>query len=183
MKKPNPSLLLVAAIALSAMSALAQEKRVSPHETTSAVIDGSRVTIVYGRPYTKNPRTGEERKIWGGLVPYGKVWRMGADESTLLITQKPLIIGGTPIPAGAYSLYALPEEDGPTKLIINKQIGQWGTQYNQSHDLARVDMTKESLDTPVNQLTVEVAKNPSGGGVIKMMWEKTQFSVPFTVSK
>ena len=74
-------------------------------------------------------------------------------------------------------------EDGPTKLIINKQIGQWGTQYNQSHDLARVDMTKESLDTPVNQLTVEVAKNPSGGGVIKMMWEKTQFSVPFTVSK
>ena len=65
-----------------------------PHETISAVIDGNRVTVTYGRPYTKNPRTGEVRKIWGGLVPYGKPWRMGADEATLLITQQPIVMGG-----------------------------------------------------------------------------------------
>src|SRR6187401_1232758 len=77
----------------------------SPHETTSAVVDGNRVTVTYGRPFTKHPKTGEVRKIWGGLVPYGKAWRMGSDEATLLITQEPIEIGGVAVPAGAYTLY------------------------------------------------------------------------------
>src|SRR5690349_12478077 len=77
----------------------------SPHETTSAVVDGNRVTITYGRPFTKHPKTGEVRKIWGGLVPYGQPWRMGSDEATVLITQKPIELGGTELPAGAYTLY------------------------------------------------------------------------------
>jgi len=83
------SILVIAAVIFTASSLMAQQKRVSPHETISMVIDGNRVTIVYGRPYTKDPKTGESRKIWGGLVPYGKIWRTGADEATLLITQKP----------------------------------------------------------------------------------------------
>src|SRR5258707_3715896 len=110
---------------------MAQQKRISPHETVSTVIDGNRVTIVYGRPYTKDPKTGENRKIWGKLVPYGKVWRAGADEATLLITQKAIVLGKTPIPAGAYTLFAVPAEDGSAKLIVNKQIGQWGLQYDE----------------------------------------------------
>src|ERR1700710_714849 len=92
--------------------AMAQQKRVSPHETVGSVIDGNRVTIVYGRPFTKDPKTGADRKIWGGLVPFGKVWRTGADEATLLITQQPIVMGGATIPAGAYSLWMLPNEDG-----------------------------------------------------------------------
>jgi Protein of unknown function (DUF2911) len=181
--------LLLAAFVFAASPLSAQNKRAastggnSPHETTSATVDGNRVTIVYGRPYTKNPRTGEERKIWGGLVPYDKVWRTGADEATLLITEKPIVIGGITVPAGAYSLYTLPKEDGSAKLIINKQIGQWGTQYDESKDLARVDLKKEMLDTPVDQFTISVGKNPSGGGILKMKWEKTEYSVPFTVQK
>ena len=71
----------------------------TPHETTSTVVDGNRVTIVYGRPFAKHPRTGEVRKVWGGLVPYGKVWRTGADEATLLITQQAIEIDGRTIPA------------------------------------------------------------------------------------
>ncbi len=175
------SVLLVAALMAGLTPSMAQQRRVSPHETISAVIDGNRVTIVYGRPYTKNPHSGEERKIWGELVPYGRVWRLGADESTLLITQKPLAFGDTTVPAGAYSLYMMPEENGTSKLIINKQLGQWGTQYNEGDDLARVDMKKETLEKPVNQLTLAIAKGPDGGGVLKVMWETTQFSVPFTV--
>src|ERR1022692_4198321 len=97
------SALLIAAVVLSASPLMAQQKRVSPHETISSVIDGNRVTIVYGRPYTKDPRSGEARKIWGGLVPFGKVWRTGADEATTLITQKPVLIGETTVPAGAYT--------------------------------------------------------------------------------
>jgi hypothetical protein len=155
----------------------------SPHETTSAVVDGNRVTITYGRPYTKNPKTGEVRKIWGGLVPYGQPWRMGSDEATLLITQKPIEIGGTELPAGAYTLYMIPEESGTSKLAICKKIGQWGVPVDTKDDLAQVDLTKSAAKTPVNQYTMAVQKNPAGGGLIKMTWEDTEYSVPFTVKK
>jgi hypothetical protein len=153
-------------------------------------VDGNRVTVVYGRPYTKDPKTGEPRKIWGGLVPFGKVWRTGADEATLLITQQDLQIGDATVPAGAYSLWTLPNEDGTAKLIINKQIGQWGQDYkdmknvyDEAKDLARVDLKKEPLEKPVDQFTMSVGKNSSGGGIIKLMWEDTQYSVPYSVKK
>jgi hypothetical protein len=177
------SALVIAAVIFCASPLMAQQKRVSPHETISSVIDGGRVTIVYGRPYTKDPKTGEARKIWGGLVPYGKVWRTGADEATLLVVQKPILFGETTVPAGAYTLWTLPAEDGSAKLIINKQIGQWGAGpgiYDEKNDLARLDLKKEMLEKAVDEFTMSVGKNPSGGGVIKLMWEDTQYSVPFT---
>src|SRR5271165_3713093 len=115
--------------AAAALPLSAQQNRRSPHETVSTVIGdratGYRVTVVYGRPYTKDPKTGEARKIWGGLVPYGKIWRAGADEATLLITQQPIELGGVTVPAGAYTLWVLPAES-KTLLVVNKQIGQWG---------------------------------------------------------
>ena len=178
------SLLAVAAVAmLSAWPAMAQRQRLSPHETISAVIDGNRVTITYGRPYTTKPGTTEARKIWGGLVPYGKPWRLGADEATTLITQKAIEMGGQTIPAGAYTLYMVPEEHGASQLAISKRLGGWGIPVDTSHDLARIDLKKEALDKPVDQFTMAVAKNPSGGGVLKLMWENTGFSVPFTLEK
>jgi hypothetical protein len=182
-------LTIIAATLVSAVPLLAQQKKVastggtSPHETTSAVIDGSRVTITYGRPFTKDPKTGEPRKIWGGLVPWDKAWRTGSDEATLLVTQQPLVIGDTTIPAGAYTLYTVPSESGASKLAFCTKIGAWGVPVNEKNDLARVDMKKETLEKPLDQFTMAVAKNPSGGGVIKLMWEDTQFSVPFTVKK
>jgi hypothetical protein len=173
------SALIITAL-LGTLPLMAQQRqRLSPHDTISAVSGGNRVTIVYGRPYTKDPNTGEARKIWGGLVPFGKVWRTGADEATLLITQKPIVIGGTNVPAGAYTLFTLPAEDGSAKLIINKQIGQWGLQYDPGQDLARVDLTKETLDKPVDQFTMAVTRN----GELKMMWENTGYSVSFTTQK
>ena len=180
------SILAIGAIIVSTLPLMAQQKRVSPHETVSAVIDGNRVTVVYGRPYTKDPKTGEPRKIWGELVPYGKVWRTGADEATLLITQKPIRFGDTTVPAGAYTLFTLPNEDGTAKLIINKQIGQWGIgrgSYDEKQDLARIDLKKDALEKPADQLEIAVSKNPDGGGVLKIMWADTQFSAPFTVQK
>ena len=185
------STLIIAAVALAvALPVQAQQNRraastggLSPHETTSRVIDGNRVTVTYGRPFTKDPRTGEIRKIWGGLVPYGEPWRMGSDEATLLITQKPIELGGKIIPAGAYTLYMMPNENGASQLAISTRLGGWGVPVDVSHDLARVDLRKEALDNSVNQFTMAVEKNPSGGGVLKLMWENTQFSVPFTVQK
>jgi hypothetical protein len=155
----------------------------SPHETTSAVIDGNRVTISYGRPYTKHPKTGEARKIWGGLVAYDKAWRLGSDEATLLITQQAIEIGGFALPAGAYTLYMVPSESGASKLAISKRIGQWGVPVDEKNDLARVDLTKGATSSAVDQLTMAVQKVPAGGGAIKISWENTEYSVPFTVKK
>src|SRR5947209_2267769 len=173
----------VSCLMLAGAPVMAQQPRVSPMDVTGAVIDGDRVTIWYSRPYTKDPKTGQPRKIWGGLNPYGKVWRTGANEATLLVTQQPISMGGVRVPAGAYTLFTLPMEDGSAKLIISKQVGQWGLQYDEKQDLARVDLKKATLDKPIDQFTMAVERNPEGGGLIKMMWETTQYSVPFTVVK
>jgi len=183
MKKLISTLVITTIALVSALPVMAQQKRLSPHETISAVIDGNRVTITYGRPYTRNPRTSEVRKIWGGLVPYGKPWRMGADEATLLVTQQPIDLGGKTIPAGTYTLYMMPEENGASQLAVSTRTGGWGIPVDQSHDLARVDLKQEALDKPVDQFTMAIAKGASGGGVLKLMWENAQFSVPFTVQK
>jgi hypothetical protein len=183
------SILVILAVAAGFNSQAQQPPRAastggnSPHETTSAVIDGNRVTISYGRPFTKNPKTGEMRKIWGELVPWGKAWRMGSDEATLLVTQQPIILGGAEVPAGAYTLYMVPDESGASKLAISKKIGGWGIPVDEKNDLARADLTKTATASPVNQFTMAVQKNPAGGGLIKLSWENAEYSVPFTVKK
>jgi hypothetical protein len=162
----------------------APRARTSPHDTISARLDGNRVTLVYGRPYSKAPKTGETRKIWGALVPYGKVWRTGADEATLLVTEQPLKLGGATVPAGAYTLYTLPAADGTAQLLISKKIGQWGADpYDEKQELARVPLTKAALAEPVDQFTMTLDKDSAGGGFIRLIWEQTQFSVPYAVKK
>jgi hypothetical protein len=174
---------LKSALLIAALSAgLPVMAGVSPHDTISETVDGSKITLTYGRPYTKDPRSGEARKIWGGLVPYGKVWRTGADAATTLTTEKDLAFGETTVPAGKYTLYTLPASDGSAKLIINKQTGQWGTQYDEKQDLARVDLKKGATEKAVDQFTMAIEKKDSGG-TLKMMWENTQYSVAFTVKK
>ena len=171
MKSLRSTLVVLTALALTS-PLLAQEKkpRVSPHETVNGTVDGAKITIVYGRPYTKDPKSGEKRKIWGGLVPFGKVWRLGADEATLLTTDKDITIGGTAIAAGTYSLYLWPEESG-AKLIVNKQTGQWGTKYDEKQDLARIDLKKQAAAKATDQFTIAV-----DNGMLKLMWEETQYS-------
>ena len=182
------TLALFALLALL-LPSFAQQQRLSPHETISTVIDGNRVTIVYGRPYTQHPKSGEVRKIWGTLVPYGEIWRTGADEATLLITQKTITLGTLTIPAGAYTLWTLPTADG-AQLIVNKQIGQWGAgreqkqYYDAANDLGRIHLKKEALAAPVTQFTIALTSNGAeGGGVFKMSWENLAFSAPIAGKK
>jgi hypothetical protein len=143
-----------------------------------------RATIFYSRPQIKSP-TGEVRKIWGGLVPWGQTWRLGANSATLLISQSPLQFGDVTIPAGTpVTLYMLPVENGPSKLIINKQLGQTGDQYDEKQDLGRINLKKDALTQPVDRLILAMQMNQGGGeGTLKIAWENTQFSVPFTVKK
>jgi Protein of unknown function (DUF2911) len=166
--------------AAAALPLTAQQPRKSPHETVSAVIGeratGIRVTIVYGRPYTKDPKTGEPRKVWGGLVPWGQAYRLGADEATLLVNQKPVVIQGALVPAGAHVLYLVPSETGASKLAISTNVGGWGVPVDETHDLARVDLKKDALDKPVDQLTLALEKDPAGGALLRISWENTQFT-------
>jgi hypothetical protein len=145
----------------------------SPHETVKATIGGASISVEYGRPYMRG------RKIMGGLVPYGQVWRTGADAATTLSTSKALVIGGAEVPAGKVTLFTLPAEAG-WKLIINKQTGQGGLEYDQAQDLARVDLNRKALSAPVDQLTIAIEAS-GAGGVLKISWETTELSVPFTV--
>jgi hypothetical protein len=184
MKILAPLLLLPALVLLiSPLNAQEKKGRISPHETINAAIDGNQITLVYGRPYTKDPKTGEKRKIWGGVVPFDKVWRLGADEATLFTTQQPIELGGKPLPAGTYSLFMLPRAGQGASLIVNKQTGQWGTKHDEKQDLIRVEMKSEPLNPPIDQLTLAIAKNSSGGGTLKVMWEAMQYSVGIKVTR
>jgi Protein of unknown function (DUF2911) len=160
------SLILVTACA-------AQQKRVSPHEQVSATVGGQKITIDYGRPYMKG------RKIFGGLEPYGKVWRAGADEATKLTTTGDLMIGNVHVPKGSYSLFVLPEEKGWT-LIVNSVADQWGAfKYDQSKDIGRTPMTA-TKGGPTEQWTI--ALEPQGkGATLRMAWENTVATIPITV--
>jgi hypothetical protein len=160
-------------LVLTAFMGAQQDKsaRPSPPGTAQVNLKGKKITIDYGRPSMKG------RKIMGDLVPYGKVWRTGANEATTLTTEADLNIGGTNVPAGKYTLYTLPSE-GTWKLIINKQTGQWGTVYEESQDLARVDLKKSSLSQPVEQLTISFDKKNDSTADLVLQWETTQLSVP-----
>jgi hypothetical protein len=183
--------ILLAATILSSVSLIAQVQnnrtfvRISPPDVVTRTFgqtNDNRVTIYYSRPFTRDPQTGETRKIWGGVIPFGKVWRAGANEATLLVTMRPLKFGAVEIPAGAHTLFLLPNADDTSKLIINKEVGQWGTQYKEGMDLARVDMKKETLNDPVSQFTITVLASQDGSsGVLKMSWEKTAYSTTFIV--
>ena len=164
---------VVMTVALLSIRTFAQPPG-SPHETVKATVGGADISIEYGRPYIRG------RKIMGGLVPYGRVWRTGADAATTLTTSKALVVGGTTVPAGKITLYTLPGDD-QWKLILNKQTGQWGTEYDEKQDLARVDLTKKMLSAPVDQLTIAIEPGSGNAGTLKISWETTELSVPFTV--
>jgi hypothetical protein len=149
--------------------------RVSPHETSNAVVDGARISITYGRPSVRG------RKIFGALVPYNRVWMPGADEATIVETSAALQFGEFKLPAGSYSLYTLPGESKWT-LIINKMTGQFHTVYPEDKDLAKLPMSIERLTTPVEQLTIAAVPRPQGGA-LQLEWELTRVSAPFTVPR
>ncbi len=161
-------------IAVSPLRGQYVRRRVSPHETSNSMVDGAKISITYGRPSMRG------RKIFGGLVPYDRVWMPGADEATIFETSAPLQFGDFRLPKGAYTLYTLPSERTWT-LIINKMTGQFHTVYPESQDLAKLAMTIEHLSSPVEELTIKAVPQPQGGGAVQLEWEQTRASTPFTV--
>ena len=162
--------MLIAVLGMAQQPPQDKSKRSSPPGTAEVTLKNKEITIDYSRPSLKGRKVGQE------LAPYGKVWRTGANEATALNTAIDLNIGGAKVPAGKYTLYTLPSE-GTWKLIINKQTGQWGTQYDESQDLARVDMKKTALPQSVEQFTISFDKKDENTANLSLDWENTRVSV------
>jgi hypothetical protein len=161
-------------IALLTTSALAEQdksKRPSPPANASCKFaDGKTITVDYSSPRMKG------RKILGELVPYGKVWRAGANEATTFVTTTDVTVGGKAVPAGSYTIFTIPNEDKWT-LIISKKTGEWGDPYpGEADDFARVDMKISKLPSPVENFTI--AFDQAGGTcTMRLDWETTRASI------
>lgn len=139
-----------------------------------ATVRGARIAVDYGTPMKRG------RTIFGTVVPYGQVWRTGANRATHFTTDRALVLGGTlAVPAGEYTLFSIPAADGGV-LIVNRQTGQNGTAYDAARDLGRVPLRRARLAEPVERFTIDVEES-GPGGMLHIRWDDTQLSVPFTV--
>jgi hypothetical protein len=150
-----------------------QDKSQRPSPPAQAKCDlggGKTLTIDYSSPRAKG------RKIMGDLVPYGQVWRAGANEATTFVTDSDLNVGGTTVPAGSYTIFTVPQQD-KWSLVISKKTGEWGTAYpGPSNDLARIDMKVSKTPSMVENFTIAF-DNAGGTCTLRMEWENTQASV------
>lgn len=148
-----------------------KSKRPSPPEqATCSLPDGKNVTIDYSSPRAKG------RQIFGGLVPYGQIWRAGANEATTFVPMEDLKVGGKDVAAGNYTIFTVPDQSKWT-LVISKKNGEWGTAYpGPSQDLVRVDMKVSKLPAPVENFTIAFDKS-GDGCTLRMEWESTRASV------
>jgi hypothetical protein len=144
----------------------------SPRDTMRASLGGATITVDYGRPLARG------RTLVGGLIPYDEVWRTGANAATQFTVSTPVRLAGVPLDAGTYTLWTLPTRSG-VELIINRQTGQWGTDYNAAGDIARRPMQVANSDAPVERFTILV---DTASASLVMEWGTFRWSAPLQVS-
>jgi Protein of unknown function (DUF2911) len=167
--------ILLAALAVGAIAVEAQVAS-PPARATCKFADGKTISVHYSSPRMRG------RKIFGDLVPFGEVWRAGADDATSFVPNVDVIVGGKNVPAGKYTLFMLPT---PAKwtLIVSKQTGEWGIPYpGDRYDLARMDMKISKLTSPLENFTIsfDQAENSC---TMKLDWESTRASIDITEKK
>jgi len=152
--------------------------QLSVRDTARLSFGGGEILVDYGRPAKRG------RIIFGDLVPWDTIWRTGANAATVLRTTAAVVMDGVTIPAGTYTLWTIPSRSG-WKLVINRQTKTaagaplWGTEYDATQDLLRLDLTTRKLGTPVERFTI--ALEPQGeGGRLSLSWDTTQAAIPFT---
>ena len=146
----------------------------SPTQTIKQDFGIGSIELNYSRPGKK------DRKIFGDLVPYGKVWRTGANNATRIKFNEDVMIGGQPLKAGEYAVFTIPNEN-EWEIIINKGTENWGTQYNQADDILRVKAKSSKLNDAVETFTMQFDNVKATSADLKIMWDKTAVAVPITV--
>lgn len=171
MKKPvKIALIVVVALVAAFFGLKTYTKSHSPAETVKADQNGLNVEVNYCQPSMKG------RKIFGELVPFGKVWRTGANEATIIKFNKDVRIAGQPLKAGNYTLWTIPNQNSWT-IIFNSETGQWGTNYDAKTDVLKVDVPSAQSASAVEQFKINL--NPTGTGIdMTLNWENTEVKVP-----
>lgn len=165
-------IVLIVAITFSlVILAACQRKRPSPSASASCDMGGGKsVKTNYSSPRANG------RKIYGVLVPFGQVWRTGANEATTFVSTGDLVVGGKLVPAGQYTIFTIPNADKWT-LIVNKKTGEWGIPYKyESEELARIGMRTTKLSSPVGNFAISYEKSGTGC-TMNIDWETTRASV------
>ena len=148
--------------------------QLSVRDTLRATIGNATFAIDYGRPLARG------RRLLGNLVPYDRVWRTGANAATQFTTSAPIMLAGVRMEPGTYTLWTVPRTEG-AHLIVNKQIGQWGTGYDGSRDLGMGRMKGDSLTTPVEKFTISITPSDAKHGTLAMEWGSFRWTAPIVV--
>jgi hypothetical protein len=180
----KPLIFVVALASLAGAQQPAYTAAPSTRATAQVTLNGPRgsnlpaqtIRINYGQPHLRG-----RALHTGGLVPLDTVWRLGANEATELETTADITIGGQAVPKGKYTLFALPTAGG-WKLIVNKNTGQWGTDYKPEHDLVRIDLRKRTLTQPVESFSMWlVPQQGAAAGELRFAWGSVELSTPWAV--
>jgi Protein of unknown function (DUF2911) len=164
------ALLLIASATLAFCQKDKSQRPSPPAQAQCSFADGKTVTVDYSSPRMKG------RKIFGDLVPYGQVWRTGANEATSFVTTANLTVGNLSVPAGSYTIFTVPNQDKWT-LIINKKTGEWGIPYKyESDELGRTDMKVSQTSSPVENFTITLNHSASACQM-SISWENTKASI------
>jgi hypothetical protein len=150
-------------------------KQLSVRDTARATIGTATFVVDYGRPLARG------RTLVGGIIPYDQVWRTGANAATQFTTSAAITLDGIAMPAGTYTLWTVPRQNGTVELIVNKQTGQWGTQYGRSLDLARAPLKVESAATPVDKFTISILPVDARHGTLSFEWGSFKWTAPIVV--
>ena len=152
-------------------------KRKSPLDSLSFTVGGKTAKVCYGRPSLRG-----RQMIGGEAVPYGKIWRTGANEPTMIHTTGPMTLAGLKLPAGSYSLYTVP---GKTEweIVVNRSITQWGeesgyTEEVKKQELGRAKVKPENASAPVEQFTIRAEPGSGDAKALVLEWEKTRVRIP-----
>jgi hypothetical protein len=149
-------------------------QQLSVRDTVRAGIGNATFMVDYGRPLMRG------RTLLGGVIGYNRVWRTGANEATQFTTSAPITLAGLPLPAGTYTLWTVPHLRG-VDLIVNRQTGQWGTQYSRARDLGRAPMASDTLESPVEKFTISIGPNGTRQGTLAMSWGTFRWTAPIVL--
>jgi hypothetical protein len=159
---------------LAAAERSSGQQQLSVRDTARATIGTATLSVDYGRPLARG------RTLLGDVIPYDRIWRTGANAATQLTTSAPVTLAGLSLPAGTYTLWTIPHRRG-VDLIVNRQTGQWGTEYGPAHDLGRAPMRPDSVDAPVEKFTILIEPADAGHGTLGMAWGTFRWTAPIVV--
>src|SRR3954454_23632161 len=150
------------------------QQQLSVRDTVRATIGAASFTVDYGRPLARG------RTLLGDVIPYDRIWRTGANAATQFTTSSPITLAGLSLPAGTYTLWTVPHPRG-VELIVNKQTGQWGTEYSLEQDLGRARLGSENAATPVEKFTISIEPRDAKHGTLALAWGNFRWTAPIVV--